>query len=72
MSALCCPETPTQILLGEYLTLGLCCRWRTRNQLIPMCSPAYNFSGSHEAKYNQFVSPPFNFTLTPDKVFGVA
>ncbi|KAF3006085.1 hypothetical protein E8E13_011081 [Curvularia kusanoi] len=34
--------------------------------------PAYNFSGSHEAKYNQFVSPPFNFTITPDKVFGVA
>ena len=34
--------------------------------------PAYNFSGTHEAKYNQFVSPPINFTVTPDKVFAIA
>ncbi|EAT78933.1 hypothetical protein HBH56_071890 [Parastagonospora nodorum] len=34
--------------------------------------PAYNFSGSHKVTYNQFVSPPLNFTITPKKVFGVA
>ncbi|CAI9637823.1 unnamed protein product [Alternaria burnsii] len=34
--------------------------------------PAYNFSGSHEARYNQFVAPQLNFTITPTKVFGIA
>ncbi|KAL1794045.1 hypothetical protein ACET3X_007466 [Alternaria dauci] len=34
--------------------------------------PAYNFSGTHEARYNQFVAPHLNFTVTPTKVFGVA
>ncbi|PVH95550.1 hypothetical protein DM02DRAFT_617848 [Periconia macrospinosa] len=34
--------------------------------------PAYNFSGSHKATYNQFVTPPINFTITPTQVFGVA
>ena len=34
--------------------------------------PAYNFSGSHEAKYNQFVAPLMEFDITPTQVFGVA
>ncbi|KAH6851533.1 hypothetical protein J4E91_010095 [Alternaria rosae] len=34
--------------------------------------PAYNFSGTHEARYNQFVTYPLNFTITPTKVFGIA
>ncbi|KAF2645899.1 hypothetical protein P280DRAFT_465637 [Massarina eburnea CBS 473.64] len=34
--------------------------------------PAYNFSGTHEAKYNQFVSPPLNFSVTATKVSGIA
>ncbi|KAH6839904.1 hypothetical protein B0T12DRAFT_364043 [Alternaria alternata] len=34
--------------------------------------PAYNFSGSHEARYNQFVAPQLNFTITPTEVFGIA
>ncbi|KAG9190160.1 hypothetical protein G6011_08248 [Alternaria panax] len=34
--------------------------------------PAYNFSGTHEARYNQFIAPPLNFTVTPTKVFAIA
>ncbi|CAI6337714.1 unnamed protein product [Periconia digitata] len=34
-------------------------------------APTYNWSGPHEAKYNQFVSPPLNFTMTATEVFGV-
>lgn len=35
-------------------------------------STAYNFTGSHETIYNQFVAPLQNFTITPTKVAAVA
>ncbi|KAI1418713.1 hypothetical protein F5Y13DRAFT_149863, partial [Hypoxylon sp. FL1857] len=31
----------------------------------------WNYTGKAEAKYNQRVAPPMNFTITPDEVFGV-
>ena len=34
--------------------------------------PSYNFSGSHEAKYNMFVSPLLEFDMTATEVFGIA
>ncbi|KAI0833208.1 hypothetical protein F5Y06DRAFT_184227 [Hypoxylon sp. FL0890] len=32
----------------------------------------WNYTGKAEAKYNQFVAPPMNFTIVPDEIFGVA
>ncbi|KAI1140448.1 hypothetical protein F5Y05DRAFT_318544 [Hypoxylon sp. FL0543] len=32
----------------------------------------WNYTGRAEAKYNQFVAPPMNFTIVPDEIFGVA
>ncbi|KAJ4351181.1 uncharacterized protein N0V89_006520 [Didymosphaeria variabile] len=34
--------------------------------------PAYNFTGSHETIYNQFVAPAQEFDVTPTEVTGVA
>jgi len=33
---------------------------------------AYNFTGSHEAIYNQFVAPLQEFDVTPTQVSAVA
>ncbi|KAI0143959.1 hypothetical protein F4776DRAFT_661060 [Hypoxylon sp. NC0597] len=32
----------------------------------------WNFTGKAEARFNQHVAPPMNFTIVPDEVFGVA
>jgi hypothetical protein len=36
------------------------------------CSTGYNFTGSHEAIYNQFVAPLQEFDVTPTAVTVVA
>ncbi|EUC35651.1 hypothetical protein COCCADRAFT_34891 [Bipolaris zeicola 26-R-13] len=38
----------------------------------PTGRPSYNFTGSNETVYNQFVSPPLEFDITPSKVFAIA
>ncbi|EMD96296.1 hypothetical protein COCC4DRAFT_46719 [Bipolaris maydis ATCC 48331] len=38
----------------------------------PTGRPSYNFSGEAPAVYNQFVSPPLEFDITPSDVFAVA
>ncbi|KAI5860135.1 hypothetical protein GGS23DRAFT_599784 [Durotheca rogersii] len=32
----------------------------------------WNYTGKAEARYNQFVAPAMNFTITPDTIHGVA
>ncbi|CAJ2502774.1 Uu.00g101680.m01.CDS01 [Anthostomella pinea] len=32
----------------------------------------WNYTGDAYARFNQFVAPPMNFSITPDEVFGVA